>query len=237
MQGQAAYRGECPCDGDAFKRRGVPAGWGVSPAPQLHVLHAYTRLKMSSSKVSVVVRNMSESPIFLKKGVQVAWVVSATPIPPVELSTQMEATLGVEAVQEPMSVTTWQDKLLEKLNLDGLSNWTLQNAATAQDLVLAFHDISVLEGNKLGCSSAIEHEICISDNEPFKEPFRCIPPLLLEEVCTSLWDMLDVGAICPSQSPWCNMVVLVRKKDGMLCFCMDFHRLNVCMKKDSYPLL
>ena len=37
----------------------------------LHVLYTYTRLKMSSSKVSVVVRNMSDSPIFLKKGVRV----------------------------------------------------------------------------------------------------------------------------------------------------------------------
>ena len=36
--------------------------------PGLHDLHAYTRHKMSSNKVSMVVRNMSESPIFLKKG-------------------------------------------------------------------------------------------------------------------------------------------------------------------------
>ena len=35
---------------------------------------------------------------------------------------------------------------------------------------------------------------------------------------------------------WCNAVVLVRKKDGMLCFCVDFHRLNMCTKKDSYLL-
>ena len=48
-----------------------PSGeWPLPPG--LHVLHTYTRLKMSSSKVSVVVRNMSDSPIFLKKGVQVA---------------------------------------------------------------------------------------------------------------------------------------------------------------------
>ena len=48
--------------------------------------------------------------------------------------------------------------------------------------------------------------------------------------------MLDAGAICLSQSPWCNAVVLVRKKNGSLRFCMDFHRLNTCTKKDSYPL-
>ena len=78
--------------------------WSHLGAP-LHVLHTYTRLKMSSSKVSMVVRNMSEFPIFLRNGVQVTWVVSASPVPPVEQSTEMEAALGMEAVQEPMSVT------------------------------------------------------------------------------------------------------------------------------------
>ena len=49
-------------------------------------------------------------------------------------------------------------------------------------------------------------------------------------------DMLQAGAIRPSSSPWCNAVVLVRKKDGGLCFCIDFRKLNVRTKKDSYPL-
>ena len=48
--------------------------------------------------------------------------------------------------------------------------------------------------------------------------------------------MLDAGAIHLSQSPWYKVVVLVRKKDGTLCFCVDFRHLNVWMKKDSYPL-
>ena len=195
------------------------------------------RLKMSSSKVSVVVRNMSESPIFLKKGVQVAWVVYALLVPPMELSPEMEATLETETVQEPKSVTACQENLLEKLNQDGLSNWTLQNVEAAKELVFAFHDIFTLDGNELSCTSAIEHEIRISDSEPFKKQFRCIPPPLLEDVHTSLRDMLDMGVICPSQSPWCNMVVLVWKKDGSLCFCVDFCRLNAHTKKDSYPLL
>ena len=73
-------------------------------------------------------------------------------------------------------------------------------------------------------------------SEPFKEQFRCIPLPLLEEVCTSLLDMLDAGAICLSQSPWCNAVVLVRKKDGTLRFCINFRHLNTWMRKDSYPL-
>ena len=105
-----------------------------------------------------------------------------------------------------------------------------------RELVLAYHDVFVLESNELGCTSAIEHEIHIENSEPFKERFWCIPPPLLKEVHTSLQDMLEAGAIHPSQSPWCNAVVLVRKKDGTLHFCVDFRHLNAWTKKDSYPL-
>ena len=31
-------------------------------------------------------------------------------------------------------------------------------------------------------------------------------------------------------------MVLVQKKDNGLHFCVDFHHLNACTKKDSYPL-
>ena len=94
----------------------------------------------------------------------------------------------------------------------------------------------MLDGNELGCTSAIEHEIHIENSKPFKEWFWHIPPPLLEEVCTSLRDMLEVVVIHPSQSLWCSAVVLVRMKDSTLCFCVDFRCLNVQMKKDLYPL-
>ena len=59
---------------------------------------------------------------------------------------------------------------------------------------------------------------------------------MVEDVRNHLREMLESGAIRPSQSTWCNAVVLVRKKDGGLHFCIDFHHLNAHMKKDSYPL-
>ena len=48
--------------------------------------------------------------------------------------------------------------------------------------------------------------------------------------------MLEAGVIHPRCSPWCNAVVLVRKKDGMLHFHFNFRQLNMLTKKDSYPL-
>ena len=70
-----------------------------------------------------------------------------------------------------MSVAVRQEKLLENLNLNGLANWSPENAVAARELVLAYHDVFVLESNELGCTSAIEHEIRIENDEPFKERF------------------------------------------------------------------
>ena len=67
-----------------------------------------------------------------------------------------------------------------------------------------------------------QHDIELLDHEPFKERFRRIALPLVEEVRQHIQEMLDGGAIHPSQSPWCNAVVLVRKKDGSLHFCIDF---------------
>ena len=85
-----------------------------------------------------------------------------------------------------MSVAARQEKLLEKLNLDGLAHWSPENVVAGRELVLAYYDVFALENNELGCTSAIEHEIHIENDEPFKEQFWCIPPPLLEEVHASL---------------------------------------------------
>ena len=71
---------------------------------------------------------------------------------------------------------------------------------------------------------------------PFKERFCRIPPPQLNEVRAHLKMMLDAGVIRLSNSSWCNAVVLVRKKDGSLRFCIDFRRLNSLTVKDSHPL-
>ena len=82
----------------------------------------------------------------------------------------------------------------------------------------------------------MEHIIKVTDDTPFKEWFRQIPLPVVEEVGNHLKEMLESGAVRPSQSAWCNAVVLVWKEDGGLCFCIDFCCLNAHTKKDSYPL-
>ena len=48
--------------------------------------------------------------------------------------------------------------------------------------------------------------------------------------------MLRLGAIRKSCSPWASGIVLVRKKNGKLRFCIDLRKLNSKTLKDSYAL-
>ena len=43
---------------------------------------------------------------------------------------------------------------------------------------------------------------------------------MYDEVKAHIQEMLDVGVIRPSNSPWASAVVLVHKKDGKLQFCI-----------------
>ena len=52
-----------------------------------------------------------------------------------------------------------------------------------------------------------------------------------------LQEMLDIGAIRRCNSPWTRAVVLVRKKNGKLRFCIDPRKLNSRTQKDFYALL
>ena len=88
----------------------------------------------------------------------------------------------------------------------------------------------------LGNCEKVKHRINLNDDKPFKDPHRRIPPALFQEVREHLQEMLDAGAIRPSKSPYSSNVVIVRKKDGTIRFCVDFRKLNNRTVKDAYAI-
>ncbi|CAF4587035.1 unnamed protein product, partial [Rotaria sp. Silwood2] len=48
--------------------------------------------------------------------------------------------------------------------------------------------------------------------------------------------LLKQGVIEESTSPWSSPIVLVRKKDGSVRFCIDFRKLNNITTKDAFPI-
>ena len=135
-----------------------------------------------------------------------------------------------------ISIEKKKETHLQQLDLSGLEGWSGANCTSAHSLLTEYHDIFLLEPRELGSTSLVKHETKVVDDEPFKERFWRIPPSMVEEVRAHVKEMLEVGATHPSQSPWCNTVMLVRKKDGGLHFCIDFCKFNAGTKKDSYPL-
>ncbi len=44
------------------------------------------------------------------------------------------------------------------------------------------------------------------------------------------------GKTVKSSGPWCSPIVLVRKKDDTIRFCVDYRKLNNVTHKDAYLL-
>ena len=208
--------------------------WLPSLPLGLDVQMVYATLADGSNRVMVVLRNNIWDQLEIKKGVPITQMVTANEVP------KVTNLLSTEETKERPTLTEAerQDLLLEKLDLSGLEAWPKDQAGKAHSLLKEYHDIFSLEKCDMGHTNATKHKIVLKDwdTPPFKERFCRIPPPQLDEVREHLKLMLDAGVIWPSNSPWCNAVVLVRKKDGSLRFCIDFRKLNSLTVKDSHPL-
>ena len=108
--------------------------------------------------------------------------------------------------------------LFQQIDLSGLDRWSIGNRAATHALLAEYHNIFNLELGELGYIDLTKHEIRVVDDEPFKKRFRRIPPPMGNEVRAHVKEISEVGLICPSQSQWCNVIMLVQKKGKSLHF-------------------
>ena len=103
-------------------------------------------------------------------------------------------------------------------------------------MLLQFQDIFAADQHDLGHTTAIKCQIDTGNSPPIKQRARRMPPIHRQEAQQLLQDMLSNDIIQPSSSPWASPVVLVKKKDGSLRFCIDYRKVNAVTRKDAYPL-
>ena len=68
-----------------------------------------------------------------------------------------------------------------------------------------------------------------------KAPYR-MAPAEMKELKDQLQELLSLGFIRPSVSPWGAPVLFVKKKDGSMRLCIDYRELNKVTIKNRYPL-
>ena len=120
-----------------------------------------------------------------------------------------------------------------KLPSTGLTSEELQKGT---DLILKYENLFSTGDEDIGHCTAVQHRIELTNDIPFKQRHRRIPPGMYEEVRQHLRKMLACGIIRKSHSPWASPVVIAKKKDGSLRMCVDYRQLNQRTIKDSYAL-
>ena len=114
-------------------------------------------------------------------------------------------------------------------------NLTQGQVAEFKGLIDEIAEIFSKDDEDLG-TSKYTHKIALSDDTPTKSrPYR-VPYKQLKVAEEHLDQMLRMGVIRKSNSPWASPVVMVEKSDGSLRFCVDFRKVNEKTNKDSYPM-
>lgn len=206
-------------NGDVFL---APCGRCISKG--LTIAPSLVRFRDGNALVSAL--NPTTSPVALPQGTTVSCVADVDPLLLAPLSAESTA-----------SSSTTGD-LAAAAALTAAINPDL-TAAQKKDLLalLQKHSVSFDVSSKLlGRTSVAEHRIETDGSSVVRRrPYR-VSSAERKIIEDNVADMLKRDIIRPSSSSWSSPVVLVRKKDGSVRFCVDYRALNKITRKDVYPM-
>ena len=215
-----------------YKRVHVAIDYPESENPErpVYLVPSYGYLRRGTGRIPVMMRNVTTKKVHLQKGIVIASVMAANKIPP-KIAPRINKQNETQEQTKPRL-----EELLEKLDLSGIKDWSIENQKAVYKLIEDYQHLFAMNIKELGKTSLVKHEIKLDNTIPFKERYRKIPYHQYEEVRKHLKEMLEIGAIRKSVSPWASPIVLVKKKDGSIRFCIDLRKLNNRTIKDAQSL-
>ena len=105
-----------------------------------------------------------------------------------------------------------------------------------KQLLVEYEDVFSKNDWDLGLTHLTEHSIDTGDAAPIKQRPRRVPLAFAKEEKKAIDDLLAMGVIRKSTSPWASPIILVRKKTGAVRPCVDYRRVNSLVKPDGFPL-
>ena len=206
------------------------------------------------------VMNMSDKPRRLNRGTELGWaepvdVIGTEEVDQVELEDEvfpLDLTQNrIRQIQDPgpTELDSEESQLAGSRVVDEDEPDFIQDMLNKMDVELSTEQEDrvkqLLHENRevfstsefdLGRTNLVQHRIDTGINRPFKQQLRRHPMAYLPVIDEHVDKMLANDICEPSFSPWASNVVLVKKSDGTLRFCIDYRQLNNLTVKDSYPL-
>ncbi|KAL5486484.1 hypothetical protein EMCRGX_G018971 [Ephydatia muelleri] len=204
--------------------------WMIENNPTVSCGVMVARAVMCSNKETFPIRvlNPRDSSIVLQKGVELAKM---------ELIEQDLVQLNAASVGKSSGKESSVDQAeLWNLVLGAGDQLNQNEKEMLFSLLMEYKDVFSFRSSDLGHTSLLQHRINTGSEGPIQCPPRRIPQARREDVRRLLREMLDNGIVEPSEGPWSSPIVLAKKKDGTLRFCVDYRKVNTITKRDAYPL-
>lgn len=186
--------------------------------------------------------NTSDRPVLVRRNAKLADVFTCVALEDMDVVEPSEVLLnsctqtGVPAAAEVRST----DDKLKSVGLDSLDIHSCDVSECYKqriaDLVVQYEDIFSRHHLDCGEAKGFVHRIHLSDDRPFRLPFRRVPPGQYQKLRQVLSEMEEKEIIRKSTSEYASPLVLVWKKNGDLRVCTDFRWLNKRTLKDAHPL-
>ncbi|GET67156.1 hypothetical protein PTSG_12973 [Rhizophagus irregularis DAOM 181602=DAOM 197198] len=144
-----------------------------------------------------------------------------------------EETFDEEEILEEL----YQDELYNIYEDDHEGDITNEQKGKLKVLVEKYKDIFEYDGEKYNRSNLVKHEIRLKrGTEPIAQKRYKENDEKGKFIRKEVEEMLKMGKIRESRSPWSSPVTLAGKKSGNYRFCIDYRKLNKVTITDAYPL-